>query len=278
MSQVSLGSYAIEAFNFRPGGMFVAPNWVFLAGVGLLATQEPAIALIGAGLELAYLLSLVSHPAFRRWVERKRGGRDAASEEKELEATLRALGGDALQRFRALRDRCEAVLDALPDDAPVEAVAHESAALERLMQVYLALLRTEHGLGALLRQADPGVRDELASVQRRLAADGLDEALRTSLEHQRDLLVERIRNYDTARQRVDHARAELARIEQQVALWREQRLFEAQGGTGAVSGRIDQLLGSLKPTDDWLREQRALVGEEPAEQKRVPVRRRAERT
>ena len=48
--------YIKAAFNARPLGMFVAPNWIGLGAFGLLGMMEPGFWVLGAGLELGYLL------------------------------------------------------------------------------------------------------------------------------------------------------------------------------------------------------------------------------
>ena len=44
-------NYVAAAFNARPLGMFVAPNWVGLAALGLLGIANPGFWVLGAGLE-----------------------------------------------------------------------------------------------------------------------------------------------------------------------------------------------------------------------------------
>ena len=44
------GDYVREAFNARPIGMFVPPNWIGLGLFGLLGIINPGFWLIGAGL------------------------------------------------------------------------------------------------------------------------------------------------------------------------------------------------------------------------------------
>ena len=44
--------YITAAFNARPFGMFVAPNWIGLGAFGLLGMVEPGFWVVGAGLEL----------------------------------------------------------------------------------------------------------------------------------------------------------------------------------------------------------------------------------
>src|SRR5262245_38612988 len=61
--------YITAAFNARPWGMFVAPNWIGLGAFGLLgATLDPGFWVVGAGLELGYLLLLATNPRFQRVV------------------------------------------------------------------------------------------------------------------------------------------------------------------------------------------------------------------
>ena len=67
--------YVRAAFNARPFGMFVAPNWVGLAAFGCSATVNPGFWVLGAGLELGYLAMLVTNRRFQRWVDAKSGRR-----------------------------------------------------------------------------------------------------------------------------------------------------------------------------------------------------------
>ncbi len=61
-------SYVAAAFNARPFGMFVAPNWIGLAAMGLLGIANPGFWVLGAGLELGYLLTLATNSRFQRAV------------------------------------------------------------------------------------------------------------------------------------------------------------------------------------------------------------------
>ena len=57
--------FVSAAFNARPFGMFVPPNWIALAATGLLGLAEPGFWAIGAGLELGYLLLLANNERFQ---------------------------------------------------------------------------------------------------------------------------------------------------------------------------------------------------------------------
>ena len=43
-------TYLKAAFNARPFGMFIAPNWIGLAAIGLLGLTNPGFWLVGAAM------------------------------------------------------------------------------------------------------------------------------------------------------------------------------------------------------------------------------------
>ena len=62
--------YWRAAFNARPLGMPIPPNWFALAAFGLLGFfLSPGFWLLGAGLEIGYLGWLSSQPRFRQSVD-----------------------------------------------------------------------------------------------------------------------------------------------------------------------------------------------------------------
>ena len=63
-----LWDYIKTAFNARPMGMFIPPNWVGLGVLAFLGTLNPGFWIMGAGLELGYLLLLSTNPRFQRVV------------------------------------------------------------------------------------------------------------------------------------------------------------------------------------------------------------------
>ena len=69
-------SYLAAAFNARPLGMPVPPNWFGVAAFALLgALVNPGLWLIGLGLEGLYLWTLSRHPRFRATVDAEQGVR-----------------------------------------------------------------------------------------------------------------------------------------------------------------------------------------------------------
>jgi hypothetical protein len=261
------------AFSFKPPGMIVAPNWVGVALFAMLGILNPGLWLIGAGLELAYLLSLVTNERFRRLVERDL--RAAAIDDRgaRVEARVRALSATAQRRFRQLEERCEAVLSADRPDDHAETIEHREEALGRLLDVYLQLLAARDTAARVLAEADRSIPARLSEVRTRLAhGDGLAEDLKRSLEAQEELLRGRVESQQRAQERIEYIDSELARVEQQVELLREQAILDAE--STQMTSRIDALADTLQDTRGWLTEQRKLagLGEEASEP--VPLRRR----
>ena len=105
-------SYLAAAFNARPFGMPIPPNWLALAAVGMLgAFLNPGFWLIGAGLELAYLWALTHHPRFRATVEaRVRPGEDW---DRRYREALAQLDAKSRRRQEALETRCSEIVETL---------------------------------------------------------------------------------------------------------------------------------------------------------------------
>jgi hypothetical protein len=86
-------SYLAAAFNARPFGMPIPPNWFALAAVGLLgAFNNPGLWLIGAGLEGFYLWTLSRNPRFRAVVDAQHLGASDWSVRYESLLPRRAAG------------------------------------------------------------------------------------------------------------------------------------------------------------------------------------------
>ena len=82
-------SYLAAAFNARPLGMPIPPNWFGIAAFGLLgALVNPGLWLIGLGLEGIYLWSLSRNQRFRNTVDADPGFSDSTSRYENMLASL----------------------------------------------------------------------------------------------------------------------------------------------------------------------------------------------
>lgn len=267
-----LWAYIKAAFNARPWGMFVPPNWAALGGFALLGLLNPGFWAIGAGVELAYLFVLSSNRRFQRWVD---GAQTLQTMEGSAEK-VRRLAGQLIppsrQRYEALGRRCRAILDQ-QHHLGAEAVRDlqlQGEGLGRLLWIYLRLLVSRQAFDGLLREtlrADgtaaaggESLEKRMQRIQRQLQDPPEEPAdLRKSLEGQLQILQQRLDTQREAREKLAFLDAELTRIEEQVELIREQAVLSAD--PAAVSQRIDAIAAGLGGTSQWIRDQQQLYGQ-----------------
>lgn len=272
-------SYVRAAFNARPLGMPVPPNWIFLAAVALLGTLDRGFLMLGVGLELAYLGWLSSNQRFRRTVTATRQSGDGRAWQETVERMLQQLAPADRSRHQTLEGRCRAILSDLDRAASLDAepgypvqgssTAVDSAgtSLSRLSWMYLRLLVTRQAILEALSEkgtddsgggGDRALEDRLRGLRRQLEGEALAADLRGSLLGQVEILEQRLAHRREARERLAFLDAELARIEQQVELVREQAVGAPDAE--AVSRRIDDIAASLGGTATWIREQQKIYG------------------
>lgn len=251
----TLGELVKAAFSARPLGMPIPPNWIGLAAVGLLGFVDPAFWLVGAGLEVAYLAWLVHHPRFRALIAAERRAPAVAEQRARVEQLLAQLSSADVTAYRRMESRCREILGLQGD-----AGSGQADGLNRLLWIYLRLLDTRRGVSRLEDEGDRvGTLQERArGLERQLAAEGLGEDLRRSLQGQLDIVRQRLAKRDEAAGKLDFVEAELARIAEQVELIREQAMLA--GGAEGVSARIDEVTATLGSTSDWIRAQQSVLG------------------
>jgi hypothetical protein len=279
--------YVKAAFNARPIGMFVAPNWIGLATFGLLGyAVDPGFWVLGAGLELGYLSMLATNARFQRLVSGSASAVAAQSNQK-IQQALASLSPNDKERYRLVELGCQSILQLQfggATDAPGYRMQAES--LGRLTWMYLRLLATRQTIQNVLltpaqAQARPGdprgrqtppplptmaqadgesrlLQGRLADLRARLTDQTLTEDLRRSLSSQADLIQQRLDRRATAANKVAYIDAELTRIEQQVELIREQAVLSTD--PESFSQRIDEIGASLSGTGEWIAEQQRALG------------------
>jgi hypothetical protein len=256
--------YLAAAFNARPFGMVVAPNWVGLAALGLLGFSEPGFWVLGAGLELGYLLLLATNNRFQRTVAAvSRSSQPAEADDwtARLGKALLALGDEDRRRYQRVADRCRSIIDLQVRHAPSGLVGFEAQqeGLARLTWMYLRLLLARQ---AIERVHGESSAEELAStlsrLEQRLQDEKPDDEIRRSLEGQAEILRQRITHRAEAGRQVAFIQSELTRIEQQVELIREQAALSTD--PAVLSRRIDEITATLGGTSQWIRDQQQVFG------------------
>ena len=262
-----LFAYVKAAFNARPMGMFVAPNWVGLGAFGLLGLLNPGFWIVGAGLELAYLVGLASNKRFQKTVDAE-ALRDAAEgSTAKVRQLVEQLGPAERQRYAALEWRCRSIIDQQHLGAGALAdLRLQGEGLGRLLWIYLRLLVSRQAFARLLYESsrqDAGgepLERKIARIQRTLDEPPPEtEELRRSLLSQIEILQQRLNTQREAADKLAYLDAELARVEQQVELIREQAVVSTD--PAAVSQRIDQIAATLSGTNQWIRDQQQVYGQ-----------------
>jgi hypothetical protein len=273
----SLWDYVREAFNARPIGMFFPPNWAMLGAFGLAAgwLEAPEFLMLGAGVELGYLLLLGTNERFQRFVAGKMAAGGSNEAERRLAVLFATLPDADRRRHQGLAQRCESILQQqFHHDTNAPGYRSQSDSLSRLTWMYLRLLVTRQAIQRVMREGarspgDPppvpgagagGARldQRLAELKRRLKDPELGDDLRRSLQGQADLLEQRLARRGEADEKLAFLEAELTRIEDQVELIREQAVLSTD--PEHLSQRIDEISATLGTTGEWIADQQKTIG------------------
>jgi hypothetical protein len=259
----SFGSYLKAAFNARPFGMFIAPNWIGIAAFGMLGLLNPGFWLVGAGVELAYLFGLATNTRFQRAIS---SGATAGTEKEwkdRMDAMVRRLSDNDQARYVAFVARCRAILEQFQQQDPSgSSSAVQGENLGKLTWVYVRLLLARRAISRVLKEPTLGETQEietrLTELQTRLKDTTLHEDLRKSLASQADILQQRVAQRKEGREKLDFLEAEILRIQEQIELLREQSALSADAD--GMSARLDEITHSLGGASQWLSDQQKLLG------------------
>jgi hypothetical protein len=256
--------YIRAAFNARPSGMFIAPNWIGLGLFGLLGALNPGFWIIGVGCELAYLGWLGTHPRFQRLVTGDRLLDEQRRWQSKVYELIRQLDPEDQQRYRALESRCKNILEQQSQLSLSPGLAEQGEGLGRLVWIYLRLLLTRQGIRKIIRESS-GSQDEathmkerIDTLQQQLQQSSITDDLRKSLTAQIEILQQRRDKKKEAVEKLAFLDAELTRIQEQVELLREQAVLSTD--PEVVSQRIDQVTTTLGGTNQWIRDQQKIYG------------------
>ncbi len=256
--------YIKAAFSARPLGMFVAPNWIGLGAFGLLGMMEPGFWVLGAGLELGYLLALATNERFQRLVAAVPLVEATADWNQRIQALLGRLDSGDRRIYDLLSQRCRSIIDlqlhgASPATVP-GGLESQADGLGRLSWMFLRLLVARRTIQQVIGESGDGadLRKRVSALERQQADASLTEELRRSLGGQLDILKQRLLQRTDAERKLTYIDAELERIQQQVELIREQAALSTD--PELLSQRIDEITATLGTTGQWIRDQQQVYG------------------
>ena len=248
-------SYLAAAFNARPFGMPVAPNWFGIAAFGLLgALVSPGFWLIGLGVEGLYLWMLSRHPHFRATVDASSGSQPNWN--ARYQSLIDPLDADARDTQASMEQQAAEIARLL---TRVGANESQIGDVRQMAWLHLKLLAARASLVQVMQLAGKEKRsmdEQERRIEERLKRGDADDELRRSLEQQVTVIQSRRTAHADAERRQELVDAELDRLRQQISLVREQALLATDEHSVAQS--LDSLSASLNEANRWLKDQREL--------------------
>lgn len=253
--------YLKAAFNAKPHGMFVAPNWIGVGVFGVLGLLNPGFWLVGAGLEAAYLFSLANSNRFRRAVDAAEGP-DKTSPlpyNQRIAALLGALPAEDAGRYRDFAAKCRHTVHVVPDNSAL----HET--LAHVTWLFLQLLTSRAAVLRLLASACREDREEgtlterIQALDARLSQTGHADDLRRTLESTRDILNERRAAQMEMESKLGYLDAELSRLEEQVSLLHDRAQLDRDAP--ALTSSIDHVTSGISGATAWMSREKELLGD-----------------
>lgn len=269
--KLTFQDYIRAAFNARPIGMLVPPNWIGLMAFFLLGVLNPGFWLMGAGLELAYLYALSTSRRFQSVVQGGKLSQQRRQWQSQLKSQITRLIPPDQEKYRALERRCQSILQQqrgpetpTPDSVGRLDLTAQSEGLGRLLWIFLRLLLTRQSLVRVMHdsaqsqaQKEP-MEDRIRGLEEQIKQKSIGEELRKSLTSQLEILQQRLAKQQEAHDKLAYLDAELTRIQEQVELIREQAVLSTD--PEVVSQRIDQITATLGGTTQWIQQQQQLYG------------------
>lgn len=251
-------SYLAAAFNARPLGMPVPPNWFALAAFALLGVLiNPGFWLIGAGIEGLYLWMLSRNERFRAIVDANANGTGGqANWDSRYQSMIAPLDADAREVQAAMEHQAAEIVRIL---SRVGANESQIGDVRQMAWLHLKLLAARASLIQVISVAADEHRsmdEQEQRVANRLKRGDADDELRRSLEQQLQVIQSRRAAHADAERRRELVDAELERLRQQIALVREQALLATD--EHSVRQSLDALSASLNEANRWLKDQREL--------------------
>jgi hypothetical protein len=256
-----LFDYLRAAFNARPFGMFVPPNWIGLGAFALLGVANPGFWVLGLGLELGYLAVLATNPRFQRTVHAARLSSSDTDWQRKIGGLVAHLDPADRRLYETLLGRCRAILDQqLHGGVIPHGLDSQSEGLGRLLWMYLRLLVARQAIRRVLADAERGesISTRLKILDAQIEKADLSEDLRRSLNSQAEILRQRLAQQTEGRQKLAFLDAELTRIQEQAELIREQAALSTD--PEILSQRIDEIGATLGGTSQWIRDQQKVYG------------------
>jgi hypothetical protein len=244
-----------------PGLGRLPVNALAAAGVGILGFAIHPLWLAGLGIEVTLLSSLAFHPRFQNYVDAVSGERSLEDGSAKREALIAVLPEELRSRLRALEQTSARILTIYRTlGIEPELLVGTESSLDKLQWIYLKLLIARHHLVHELGAESPENLEARIEQMQRINIAAQTEpstALQRSQEATLAILRRRLDNLQNRDRILCENDSDLARIEAQVELMRENAAIE--GKPASVETEIE--LASDLASPDLFGSQNSLVRE-----------------
>lgn len=253
---MSARSYVTAAFNARPFGMPVPPNWFIVAAFAVLgALVNPGLWVMGIGVEGLYLWALSRNQRFRDAVD-SGNPRPRTDWNARYVALATGLDNESRNHQSAIEQQAAEIVVLL---ARTGANESQMADVRQMAWLHLKLLAARASFIQVIASAGrehKAMDEQQQRIRDRLDRGDCDDDLKRSLEQQLEVILSRRAAHSDADRRRELVDAELERLRQQVSLVREQALLATDEHSAAQS--LNAVSASLNEANRWLKDQREL--------------------
>ena len=277
-SKSGIGRYMRAAFVWKVNvrGLGNVPLNLFLVAVFVvLGLANPGFWLLGAALEIGFLLLLAGNERFQKLVAaldatKARGsksgqtGADGVAAFERQARLIASLDPASRNRYQAAAQICSEVLKSTEGSAAGAGDLLQSGGLGQLLRIFLKLLASRQKVSAILSQTSRNsIEADVKGAQEKLAGMDGSSPVARSLKATLEIQQKRLDNLMRAEESLKVTDAELDRIEKQAALIREE--LNVSGDPQFLSVRLDGIMDSLSGTTKWMSEHDELFGGMEAE-------------
>lgn len=257
--------YVKAAFNQKAhiAGMGKMPvNKMLLTAAVVLGIWNPGFWFLAVAGEALYLWLMASNKNYQKIVQATRlSERKVVWGEKQVQL-LQSLDGPSRERYQRLVNNCSSILKITGGDMPDPEAMNKDlrvSGLNKLIWMFIKLLSSRLRIEAIIsRTATEDLETEIEGISRKMATQPESSPLRRSLQGTLDIQKRRLDNLLRATESLEVVKAELDRIEMQVALLKEEASVSSD--PELVSVRLDGVMDSLSGTSQWMSEQDQLFG------------------
>lgn len=265
MSPIGFGEYLKKAFGWKWRLPLLGPMPLNAIGVGAFVVAgiaNPGFWLLGAALEVAYVMGLASSRRFQKLVQGEQLLAEKGTFEQKMYRNFNRLSAQSRGRYQRLYESCTRILgitETLQDDDLAGMRGVRSGGLTQLLAIFLRLLTSRELIGETVSRIDRAkLEQEAKDLEERLAKEAADSPLRRALQGTLDIQHKRLENFLRAEQSRILIDAELERIEQHVVLIGEEAA--TTGNAEDFSSRLDSVTSALSETNRWLEQNSAIFG------------------